>query len=309
MRLSFKFETQFIRYGLSKRKFSGLWEEALECFSTALQALEEVLGADHIECSTLNVNIGLVYEKSGDQTNAEMHYQKALNIRRKVLGENHVSVASVLHKLVSALISKGDYDDALAILQQSQDILSQTLNTEKQVLARAKDERTMSECQQRISMLDAELGQMFNFRGAIHWKRQNWSTAEENFLSSYQHFAKSSEFQQGLIDDITAVTRNAVATMKKQGKMDQAIKVVTESVKVIETRSDAALPELINLLCLLGELHEMMGAYDLAEFHYGKAMHIARDVFGKVSDEVDDLEHSLKHVRRLKREEDEYRCK
>jgi tetratricopeptide (TPR) repeat protein len=54
------------------------------------------------------------------QTNAEMHYQKALNIRRKVLGENHVSVASVLHKLASALISKGDYDDALAILQQSQ---------------------------------------------------------------------------------------------------------------------------------------------------------------------------------------------
>jgi metal-dependent amidase/aminoacylase/carboxypeptidase family protein len=87
--------------------------------------------------------------------------------------------------------------------------LTQTLNVEKQVLARAKDDRTMSECQQRISMLDAELGQMFNFRGAIHWKRQNWSTAEENFLNSYQHFATSSQFQQGLIDDITAVTRSS----------------------------------------------------------------------------------------------------
>lgn len=56
------------------------------------------------------------------QTSAEMHYQKALNIRRERLGENHVSVASVLHKLASALISKGDYDDSLSILQQSQGI-------------------------------------------------------------------------------------------------------------------------------------------------------------------------------------------
>lgn len=91
--------------------------------------------------------------------------------------------------------------------------------------------------------------------------------------------------------------------------MDQAIKAVTEAVKVIETRTDAALPELINLLCLLGELHEMMGAYDLAEFHYGRAMHISKDVFGKVSDEVDDLEHNLKHIRRMKREDEEYRRK
>lgn len=60
-------------------------------------------------------------------------------------------------------------------------------------------------------MLDAELGQMFNFRGAIHWKRQNWAAAEENFVNSYSHFAKSSEFQQGLIDDITAVTRSTFA--------------------------------------------------------------------------------------------------
>jgi tetratricopeptide (TPR) repeat protein len=63
-----------------------------------------------------------LYSDMGDYTKAEPIYQQALEIYRKVLGENHPDYAASLNSLASLYSDMGDYTKAESIYQQALEI-------------------------------------------------------------------------------------------------------------------------------------------------------------------------------------------
>jgi CHAT domain-containing protein/Tfp pilus assembly protein PilF len=64
-------------------------------------------------------NIGLVYARQGDCARALEHHQKALTIRRKVLGDQHPDVAASLTNIGQVYSGQRDYARALEHYQQA----------------------------------------------------------------------------------------------------------------------------------------------------------------------------------------------
>ena len=67
-------------------------------------------------------NIGVVYQKKGDLENALLQYQRALEIRTRVFGSEHSSVADTYNNMGSVYDSQGRYEEALDYYHRSLDI-------------------------------------------------------------------------------------------------------------------------------------------------------------------------------------------
>ena len=51
-------------------------------------------------------------EKLGDYEGANQGFLRALEIKRKAFGEDHIEYAKTLHNLSNVLLSLGDYEEA-----------------------------------------------------------------------------------------------------------------------------------------------------------------------------------------------------
>jgi CHAT domain-containing protein/tetratricopeptide (TPR) repeat protein len=106
-------------------------QEALAVAERSLTAHERAFGPDGLETATALHTLGLVlYDYQLDFPRAETFHQRALGIREKVLGGNHLRVASSLIRLADLYSSKGDYATAIPLLQRALAIKERTLGTD-----------------------------------------------------------------------------------------------------------------------------------------------------------------------------------
>jgi DNA repair ATPase RecN len=99
------------------------------------------------------------------------------------------------------------------------------------------------------------------------------------------------------------VNENLVNVYKRLNKLDAAktqCKLVGE---IMERKGTPAQQALVDVLVLHASLHEITGTFEQAEILLTKALAVATEAFGKISDEVDDIELSLRSVRRRRREQ------
>jgi tetratricopeptide (TPR) repeat protein len=67
---------------------------------------------------TLYDNIGLVYSKKGDLETALLQHQRALEIRTRVFGSEHTSVADSLFNLALVYEKKEEWEKVVDCYQQ-----------------------------------------------------------------------------------------------------------------------------------------------------------------------------------------------
>ena len=72
-------------------------------------------------------NLGNIYRATGDYDRAREFHERALDIRRKTLGEEHPDVAQSLNNLATVYQNIGDYERARELYQRAVDILQKTL--------------------------------------------------------------------------------------------------------------------------------------------------------------------------------------
>jgi tRNA A-37 threonylcarbamoyl transferase component Bud32 len=85
-------------------------------------------------------------------------------------------------------------------------------------------------------------------------------------------------------------------------KLDEAKNQCRQTAEILERKGANAQQSLVDVLVLHSSLHEITGTIDQAEEILLKALKVAIEAFGKVSDEVDEIELSLKNIRRRRRE-------
>lgn len=70
----------------------GRHREALAPLLEALTAVEVELGRNHYDVALLLTTMGGVAERAGDFDLAMSHYERALRIKRRILGADHADV-------------------------------------------------------------------------------------------------------------------------------------------------------------------------------------------------------------------------
>jgi len=94
---------------------------AIQYFRKAAD-LQKELGLEEDFASTLN-NLALLYKSQGRYDQAEPLYLQALELRKRLLGEDHPSVATSLNNLALLYYSQGRYDQAEPLFLQALEIL------------------------------------------------------------------------------------------------------------------------------------------------------------------------------------------
>jgi tetratricopeptide (TPR) repeat protein len=85
--------------------------EAERQFADAVKEAEQFGEDDNRLAVSLN-NLAAVYHTQGKYSMAEPHYLRALEIRKRILGDEHKDIASNLYNLAVLYSAKKDYDKA-----------------------------------------------------------------------------------------------------------------------------------------------------------------------------------------------------
>ena len=89
------------------------YDKAITINNRLLSIRKQCYGADNLSTATSLHNIGIVYSKTGNYTEALDYYFKALVIRERELGINHPSTASTYNNIGIEYDTLGDYSKAL----------------------------------------------------------------------------------------------------------------------------------------------------------------------------------------------------
>ncbi len=97
---------------------------------TASVNLEKRFGGEVLAEARVRTTVGLTYQKMGDCTAAEPHLERALEIRRRHLGDNHPATLGSLDQLAWLYWCQGRSDKAQPILQKAFEGRRRVLGTE-----------------------------------------------------------------------------------------------------------------------------------------------------------------------------------
>jgi len=122
----------------------GLYDNALRSLQTCLEIQEEVFGGYSPEIAITRSLLGNVIVERGDDSQESMQhrgalqqYRKALVIRERCLGEDHLDVAGSYQNIGESLCKLGDYQGALAAYRESLSILESLLGENHAEVAEA----------------------------------------------------------------------------------------------------------------------------------------------------------------------------
>lgn len=118
--------------------------EAEQLFREAL-AMKRVLYADdvHPEIAMGLNNIAYTLHVEGQYAEAEVLYREAIDMNRKLLGDDHPDVAMALNNLAFVIRQKGDLESATGIARESLEMYRRTVGREHPSTARGQNNLAM----------------------------------------------------------------------------------------------------------------------------------------------------------------------
>ena len=99
-----------------------------------------MFGPIHYELGVNYNNLAALHAARGNLRQAENLYQRALDIKQRLLGHNHPDVAMTLHNLAMLDTQQGDHDRARVLFARAVGIFESSLGPEHPKTARSRTE-------------------------------------------------------------------------------------------------------------------------------------------------------------------------
>ncbi len=235
---------------------------------TGAQIGKELNNQPEVEAN-LRSTLCKVYADLGEYERAEGMGRRALEIKRRLLGTNHLEVAEALHDLARAETGRGKYPEAEALAREALAIRSELLGNSHVETAHSLDEL-----------------------GTVLLKRDKWREAENAFKESLLIYDKLAASTNRLA---VAALGNLAAALHAQNKYAEAEPVyreaVTASKKILGVH-----PQVAGLLNELGLLLADQSKLADAELVLREAAGMRRNLMGKVHPDYASSMSVLGHV-------------
>ncbi|WP_152629463.1 tetratricopeptide repeat protein [Haliangium ochraceum] len=234
----------------------GRYREAKERVQDALTRYER-LGLDEPTLAAhLHNDLGTTCNTLGDHQTGLKHFQQALKIRRRVLGELHPDTAFSLANLGSAY---GALDDHQTGLKHSQ----QALEIRRRVLGELHPDTAFSL---------ANLGTLYGALG--------------DHQTGLKHSQQALEIQQGVLGEqhphAAASLNNVGTAYRALGQHQTALQHQQEALEIRRRVLGELHPDTASSLNVIGETYRALGKHQTALQHHQEALEIRRRVLGEL---------------------------
>ncbi|MEM9462745.1 MAG: serine/threonine-protein kinase [Myxococcota bacterium] len=205
------------------------------------------------EAASLN-SLSAVFLRQGDYENARVYRQRALAIRQKALGPDHLDVALSLSNLGNVLKSQGDYENARAHHQR----------------ALAIKEKALGPDHPHVATSLSNLGIVFESQG--------------DYDKAWDHHQRALAIKEKVLDsnhpDIAISLNNLGNVFLSRGELDKARAHHQRALAIREKALGPHHPRVATSLIGLGNVYSRQRHYEKARVHHERALAIREKVLG-----------------------------
>jgi tetratricopeptide (TPR) repeat protein/CHAT domain-containing protein len=203
---------------------------------------------------TLN-GLGSLFFEMGDYKTAEIYYKKALETRKKFLGEDHIEFANSLNDLGILYSDMGNYKAAESYYKQTMEIRKNALGEEHPDYAETLN----------------NLGTLYNEIG-------NYKAAEPYYKQALEIKRKALGEEH---PDYAMTLNNLGSLYHEMLDYEAAIFYYNKAVKIFKQTLGEEHPDYATTLNNLGALYHEMGDYKAAEPYYLETIDIRKKILGE----------------------------
>jgi len=200
-------------------------------------------------------NFAGLYKKTGKYGKALELYEKALQIREKILGVEHARTADTYDNIGGVYDDMGNYNLALEYFDKAKAIREKILGAEH-----------------------PDTASTYNNMANVYYVQGDYESALEYYYKSLAIFEKV----LGLEHPDTATTYNNMASVyNAQGDYERALEYHEKAKAIREKVLGVEHPDTATTYNNMANVYDAQGDYDRALEYYGKALAIREKVFGK----------------------------
>ncbi len=269
-------------------------ELAIEYLSKAVE-LQKQLGLEKDLPSSLN-NLALLYDSQGRYDQAEPLFLQALELRKRLLGEDHPHVAQSLNNLAFLYYSQGLYDQAEPLFLQALELRKRLLGdnhpdvaSSLHNLASLYDSQGLYDqaeplylqalelCQRLLGDNHPDVAQSLNNLASLYESQGRYDQAEPLLLQAL-------ELRKRLLGDnhpdVATSLNNLANLYSDQGRYDQAESLLLQALELRKRLLGENHPDVATSLNNLAYLYFSQGRYDQAEPLFLQALELCKRLLG-----------------------------
>lgn len=286
-----------LKDSIDKYAEARLWVKVLpfaELWESKLKKEKKESTADY---GSALISLGTALNRTGKTKDAEPILLQSLEIRKKVLGENHPDVANSLNSLGALYKNMGNYIKAEPYYLQALEIREKMQGDNHPYVAASLNnigafyqhlgfyskaepyfikslellKKTKGENHQSVAGLINNLGNLYNSMG-------NYPKAEPCFIKSLELFKKALGDNH---PDVAASINNLGNVYVRLGNYPKARPYLIQAVEIWKKSLGENDPNLAGSLNNLGSVYSDMGQHTIAESYYLQAMEIYKKALGE----------------------------
>jgi serine/threonine-protein kinase len=201
-------------------------------------------------------DLGVVHDARGEHAEAATLYRESIDMRRRLLGEEHIGVAIATSNLSVALYHLGDLEGAVRESEAALDRFRRSLGPDHQ----------------RTTTVETNLA-------ALHTARGNYEAAAELHRDILERQRRQLGSRHPLVAFSATMLGNALMAL---GRHDEAQALLEESVSIQREASGVRREDLAATLRVLGAVLARGGRHDSALAHFTEALGIMHALVGEV---------------------------
>lgn len=210
--------------------------------------------AGSLACASLDYKTACYLFQRGQLTEAAPLFQRALQVRERILGSEHLDVAFALNKLAVLSLNQGRFIEAERLFQRALQIQEQARGVEH-----------------------PELATLLNNLAVLSWERGKYKEAEPLFQRALQ----IRERALGLEHPEVATSLNNLAELYTvQGRYPEAELLSQQALHILEQALGLEHPEVATSLYILANLLREVRKYKEAEALFQRALQIRKRILG-----------------------------
>ncbi|MDZ8024293.1 MAG: tetratricopeptide repeat protein [Nostoc sp. DedQUE11] len=282
------------------------WRQAIE--------LQNELGLQ-IDLAVNFSNLAGLYRATGRYSEAEPLYQQALQLRKRLLGENHPAYATSLNNLAGIYKSTGQYSKAELLYQQALELRKRLLGENHadvvaslNNLALLYDEqgrydeaeplylRSLEIAKSLLSENHPSFALILNNLALLYYHQGRYSEAEP---LSQQAIELDKQFLGEENPDVATDLHNLGLIYRAQGRYNEAESLFLQSLEVKQRVLQKAHPLLTDTIYALGYLYREQGRYNEAEPLCIQALELDKLLLGENHPNVAESLNNLAEIYRV----------
>lgn len=231
----------------------GAYEEAMDCFTKALENGGLTLDDENLDVADTLQNIAILCHFRGEHEDSLQCFDQALMIYRNKLGASHVKVGDLLYSMSSLYVDMNDYKNAQQALENSLRIRKQSFH---------EDHLDVAETLHLLGLVLVNLGDRKN---------------------AFPCFREALRIRKKVLGSGNALVADSIHTLgvfyKEINEYDKAIEYISRELK-LRKKIESNDMQVAEILQLLGTLESLRHNHEESINYFRESLQLRKDLVG-----------------------------